>query len=336
MHHKTSILNIGNRYALLRCPLTISAGFLIRAFKHVSHLRICSYYQVMRASLPLRQQPGFSRPTRCYASKTNYEASARPRVAPLTETEYHMALLITFLLGLFIVLGALITVFSHDHHHVEQFSVALAFGALATLALADLLPEALEHLGESAATPVLIIICMAVGIGVLKIIDRFVPDHDSKQLTTDHTCSEDNVMHIGVMTTVAVSLHNLIEGMTVFSVAAESLPSGLIIALGVGLHNIPMGMVIFSTLQSEPRGKRIALMACACLSTFAGGLAMNCLWFAIDDFQVGLLIALTLGMIAYLVVFELLPHLMHTHNKKLAATGVIIGVAVVLVSVSLG
>jgi ZIP family zinc transporter len=254
----------------------------------------------------------------------------------LTETDTHMALLITFLLGLFIVLGAAITVFSHDHHHVEQFSVALAFGALATLALADLLPEALEHLGESSATPILIIICMAVGIGVLKVIDHFVPDHDNKQLATDHNCSENNVMHIGIMTTVAVSLHNLIEGMTVYSVAAESLQSGLLIALGVGLHNIPMGMVIFSTLQSEPRGKRIALMACACLSTFVGGLAMNCLWFAIDDFQVGLLIALTLGMIAYLVIFELLPHLMHTHNKKLAAAGVIIGVAVVLVSVSLG
>lgn len=245
-----------------------------------------------------------------------------------------MALLITFLLGLFIILGALITRLTRNHHLVEQFSVALAFGALATLALTDLLPEAIEHLGATPSSAFLIIVCMAVGIGVLKIIDHFVPDHDNKSLTADHNCSEDNVMHIGIMTTVAVSLHNLIEGMTVYSVAAESLQSGLLVALGVGLHNIPMGMVIFSTLQHESRSKKIVLMACASLSTFVGGLAMNSLWFAIDDFQVGLLIALTLGMIAYLVVFELLPHLTHAHNKKLAVLGVIIGVAVVLISAS--
>lgn len=243
-----------------------------------------------------------------------------------------MALLITFLLGLFILLGALITKVTDNHHLVEQFSVALAFGALATLALTDLLPEAVENLGETPVTAVIIVACMAVGVGVLKLIDRFVPDHDNKQLTAEHQCSEDNVMHIGIMTTVAVSLHNLIEGMTVYSVAAESVQSGLLVALGVGLHNIPMGMIIFSTLEHESLGKRVALMACAALSTFVGGLAMNSLWFAINDFQVGLLIALTLGMIAYLVVFELLPHLMHAHNKKLAALGVIIGVAVVLAS----
>lgn len=247
-----------------------------------------------------------------------------------------MALLITFLLGLFILLGAAITRATHNHHMIEQVSIAVAFGALATLALTDLLPEAVENLGESPWMPLIIVVCILIGIGILRGLDHFIPDHDDERLASHHECTEDNALHIGIMTAIAVTLHNLIEGMTVYSVAAESLQSGLLVALGVGLHNIPMGMIIYATLQQETRNKKIALMAAVTLSTFVGGLAMHSLWFAIDPFQVGILIALTLGMIAYLVLFELLPHLLHSESKKTAGLGVIIGVAIVLVSASLG
>ncbi|MGI6535361.1 MAG: ZIP family metal transporter [Eggerthellaceae bacterium] len=247
-----------------------------------------------------------------------------------------MPLLITFLLGLFILLGAFITKLTNDHRKVEQVSIAVAFGALTTLALADLLPEAQEHLESSPFMPLIIIVCILAGIGVLRLLDHFIPDHDDETITAHHDCSENNTLHIGIMTTIAVTLHNLIEGMTVYSVSAESLQAGLLVALGVGLHNVPMGMIIFATLEQETRGKKAALMSAAILSTFVGGLLMNSLWFAIDDFAVGILISLTLGMIAYLVLFELLPHMVHSESKKTAITGAIIGMAIVLVSVSLG
>ena len=55
------------------------------------------------------------------------------------------------------------------------------------------------------------------------------------------------------MSSVAIILHNIIEGMAVYSMAAESLNVGVMIAFGVGLHNIPMGMIIYSTLVKEKR-----------------------------------------------------------------------------------
>ena len=59
---------------------------------------------------------------------------------------------------------------------------------------------------------------------------------------------------------------------------------------------------------------------------------MKMMWSMIDDFITGILISLTLGMIVYIVLFELLVHLMHTKNKLLSAAGVAIGVAIILVS----
>lgn len=59
---------------------------------------------------------------------------------------------------------------------------------------------------------------------------------------------------------------------------------------------------------------------------------MKLLWLFINDFIVGILISLTLGMIIYIVIFELLTHLIHTENKWLSAAGAVAGIAVILIS----
>lgn len=245
-----------------------------------------------------------------------------------------MGLLITFLLGLFILLGAALTHITKNHRLVEDFSIALALGTMVTLAITDLIPEAVEHL-EGTNTIVVLLVCVAAGIVLLKVLDRFIPDHDSDH-SVNHECTEENAAHIGIITTIAVTLHNLIEGMAVYSVATESLETGLLTALGVGLHNIPMGIIIASTLESEARGKRIAFLAAASLSTFVGGVIMASAWGFINDLAIGVLISITLGMIAYIVFFELLPHIVHRRRWVLSAVGIAIGVAIVFSSALLG
>ncbi len=200
---------------------------------------------------------------------------------------------------------------------------------MTALALTDLMPEAVENLGND--NMYVMYFGVAAGILVLKLLDRFIPDHDSVR-GFDHQCTDANVIHIGIISSVAIILHNVIEGMAVYSISSESLHLGLLVSIGVGLHNVPMGMVIYSTLSREKRGRKIALLLAAALSTFVGGLLMKMMWSMIDDFITGILISLTMGMIVYIVLFELLVHLMHTKNKLLSAAGVAIGVAIILVS----
>lgn len=240
-----------------------------------------------------------------------------------------MALLITFLLGIFIIAGAVIARSTKDSELIEQLSISIAFGTMSALAVLELLPEAMEHL-ESGST-VILIVCVLAGIALLKILDHFIPDHDNAH-GFDHHCTTENVIHIGIMSSVAIILHNIIEGMAVFSMAEKSVSVGMLIALGVGLHNIPMGMVIYSTLSRKNRSRKLVFLLAAALSTFAGGIIMKLLWFMINDFVIGILIALTLGMIIYIVVFELLVHLMHTKHKLLSVAGAVVGVVIILIS----
>ena len=118
--------------------------------------------------------------------------------------------------------------------------------------------------------------------------------------------------------------------MAVYSIAAESLSSGVMMAIAVGLHNIPMGMVIYSTLRQEKKTTRTALISGVALSTFAGGLIMASLWFIITPFVIGILMSLTLGMIIYILIFELAPHVMQSSSRALSAIGILAGIAVIL------
>lgn len=244
-----------------------------------------------------------------------------------------IGLLIVFFLGLFILLGAWIAHQAEHTHAVEQMSIAIAFGTMTTLAVMELIPEAMEHLEGSSS--LVLPVCILAGIVSLKLLDLFIPEHDHEH-GFEHDCTKENVMHIGIISTIAVILHNTIEGMAVYSLTGESIHMGLMMALGVGLHNIPMGMVIYSTLQQEPKKKKMIFLSLASLSTFFGGIMMILLWNVISDYMIGILIALTLGMLIYIVAFELIPHLMHAKNRVLSLVGTGIGIAVILVSVQLG
>lgn len=239
-----------------------------------------------------------------------------------------MGLCFTFLLGLFMIAGALIARAAKDDGQIEQLSVAVAFGTMTALAVTEIFPEALESL--EGRNGMILPVCALLGIVMLKLLDHFIPEHDHAH-GFDHHCTQENVIHIGIVSSIAVIIHNMIEGMAVYSMAEESLKVGFLMALGVGLHNIPMGMVIYSTLKKETRKLKTVLFAAAALSTFAGGLLMKLFWFAVDDYVIGVLLSLTLGMIAYIVLFELVPHLMHSKRKGLSLTGALIGVAIILI-----
>ncbi len=240
-----------------------------------------------------------------------------------------MSLLVTFILGLFFVFGGIVVKKAKNTKFIENMSVSIALGTMATLVILDLIPEMLEHM--EGISIIYLIILIVVGIGILKILDLFIPEHDHEH-GLHHDCSEGNLIHIGIISLVAIVLHNIIEGMAVYSLCSESLKTGALVALGVGLHNIPMGMIITSTLESESKKHKIIAFSMAVFSTFIGGLIMLLLSNIVTDVVIGILISITLGMILYIVLFELIPHVLHGEHKKQSLLGVIIGILIIVIS----
>lgn len=239
-----------------------------------------------------------------------------------------MGLLITFILGLFILIGVFLVKIQKNTKLIENLSISVALGCMISLAVSDLFPEIYETFSDRIY---LIIIFVLAGILILKLLDIFIPEHDHGR-GLSHECTKENLLHIGIVSTIAIVLHNMIEGMAIYSITNESVKLGTLMALGVGLHNIPMGMVIYSTLKNEDKKKRILMIISSTVSTFIGGILMALISSLISEFVIGILLCLTLGMIIYIVFFELLPHVLHSKNKIISIIGIIIGVLIIVIS----
>lgn len=246
-----------------------------------------------------------------------------------------IGLIITFLLGLFILVGAILAIVMGNTNKIIEYSLGLALGVIITLIITDLIPEIIENIEISKIY--IAVISIIAGYLLLRLLDRFVPDHEN-----DHSHkhskkeSQDNLIHIGIITSIALIIHNIIEGMAVYSTSITANTSLVIgMTLGVGFHNLPLGMVITSSIYQTNKSKRktiISLLAVS-ISTFIGGLIV--FLFHIDNTEgiiSGILLSLTLGMLVYIAIDELIPRIKIMKEKKVAIYGIITGVIILLIS----
>jgi ZIP family zinc transporter len=244
---------------------------------------------------------------------------------------YQIGLLITLLLGLFILIGASITLLVNKKEKIADFSIGLAFGVIICLIITDLLPEIFENL--KFKNIYIAIIGALVGFFILKLLDHFIPDHHEDKMNKKEATN--NLVHIGIITTVTLILHNIIEGMAVYSSTLSNVSLGVALGLGVGFHNIPLGMVITSSLYQNNKNlsKTLISIILVSLSTFIGGFIMYLFnLIVISNIVLGLLLALTLGMLLFIVIDELFPRISNMKEKKITYTGIGIGVLLLLIS----
>lgn len=242
-----------------------------------------------------------------------------------------MGLLITLIVGLFTLVGSIIVVKTNNSKKIVDLSVSIGFGVLISLIILELLPECFESIGEKLGFglgSLVIILLILVGITILKILDKFVPDHDIHD--------KDNLIHVGLITSIALFIHNFLEGMVIYTSFNGELKFGVVLGLGVALHNIPLGMSITSFSYKKGKYKALLLSLIVSLSTFVGGLvAFIFKGVLIDEMLSGIILSITVGMLAYIVLFELLGHILEIKNKKSTYFGIIIGILILVLSVLL-
>lgn len=254
-----------------------------------------------------------------------------------------VALLLTLLVGLFILIGSLCGLYFKDNNKFTDFSISVAFGVIISLILLEILPESYEILSEQVGVfrgILSIIILSLIGIIVLKILDLFVPHHEHE--THHHhkhnteKCHNEHLYHIGIVSSVAIVIHNLIEGMSLYLVSSGNIVSGLLLCIGIGLHNIPMGLVISRSLINSNFTKRktINISLIVSLSTFLGGLIIFILG-SVNELIEGILLGLTLGMLIYISIFELLHQIYHMKDKNVSRVGIGLGIILLVISVVL-
>ncbi len=246
-----------------------------------------------------------------------------------------MGLLVTLALGFFILLGAGIVFLMKNNDKFIQFSISLAFGVILMLITIDLLPEAYETIDSGNYIYNFLYIFLGAGSGFLflKILDYFVPDHEDNHNTT--LDDDKNLKHIGLVSSIALVIHNIVEGMAIYLLVTSDIKAGLLACIGVGLHNIPLGMVITSTFYKANNNKRKTLFIILgiSLSTFIGGFFIYLFHLSnVIKLLESVSIVLTIGMLIYILLMELLPKIIYTKEKKITAIGILLGIMLLIIT----
>lgn len=244
-----------------------------------------------------------------------------------------IALLLCFVVGFIIFIGALIAFKVKNKQKLLDFSIALALSVLLTLGFIEILPESFELISSKLSKPysyITVFLLALFGIIVLKLLDKFVPDHSNEGKSSKKVFA-----HIAIVTSLAVFLHNIIEGMALYSAFIVSFKTGVIFSLGIAFHNIALGLAISTEFyeSNNDKKKTLLLMFILAIATFIGAIFMLLFNIVIEsNFILGIVLSITLGMILYIVFFELLMMFINSKNKRISALGFIVGILLMIIT----
>lgn len=251
------------------------------------------------------------------------------------------AIHMSILMGIFIPLGALIGYFIKDNDKIMKFLLSLAIGVLTPLIIFELIPESFETIkSENSNTYFLIFISfILLGMGILKILDIIVPDHD-------HHCHNNECkkqyLHIGYMTFITIMIHDFIESMGLYAASTVNIISGFSILFAIGMHNIPLGALISSTIHNSTKSRKITISVIFIMSLIPalGGAIILMSGNIFTELVLSYLLAITVGMLSYILIFELIPSVeiidsIKTKKYK-SLTPIVLGIIMGIILINIG
>jgi ZIP family zinc transporter len=249
--------------------------------------------------------------------------------------EIGVALLLTTVAGLSTGIGSAIAYFIKKPKMIYlSFSLGFSAGVMIYVSFMELLPKAIEGVGE-----VFGIAAFFIGIILIGFIDMVVPEaenpHEYKELPPQEASKDATLMRAGMLTALAIGIHNFPEGLATFGLALTNVKLGVIVALAVAIHNIPEGISV-----SVPIFYATGNRSKAALYSFLSGMAepigavigfLILLPFLSEGLLASLL-ALVSGIMVYISVDELLPMAYRYGHGHAVMEGIVLGMVLMAVS----
>ncbi|MDR1612769.1 MAG: zinc transporter ZupT [Planctomycetota bacterium] len=183
------------------------------------------------------------------------------------------------------------------------------------------------------------------GMAAIAVIDKLVPEtenpHEPKKvedLGPPAGDCEAKLMRMGLITALAIGIHNFPEGLATFMATLRDAGVGFSVAVAIAIHNIPEGIAVSAPIfyATGDRKKAFVWSFLSGLSEPLGALAG---YLVLSSFMTPELSALTLAGVAGIMVFialdELLPAAEKYGEHHLSIYGAVAGMAVMAISLLL-
>lgn len=255
---------------------------------------------------------------------------------------------LTMLAGLTTAVGGAIA-FITKKNNLKVLSLGLGFsaGVMIFISLVDIIPNAQIMLAQNFPKMFkwMVFGGFISGLLISVLIDYFLPDHvDTKELLNPDAPEEDNefkhykLKRAGILTAVAICVHNFPEGMATFLTTTQDIALGLSVALAIAIHNIPEGIAVALPIYHVTGKKRYAMLYAAMsgITEPIGALVgMFILGLFLPQVLVGILMAAVAGIMTYISFDTLLPLAKEYGNWHLSIVGIMSGIIFIWLSLIL-
>ena len=239
--------------------------------------------------------------------------------------KFMSSFILTILAGLSTTFGYFIIFLKSDKNKIITFSLAFSASVMLTISLIDLIPSSFMYLRNYNFFFKILLFIFFLILGI------FLSNYISHQVNNESS----NLKKIGIVSLIAIILHNIPEGIITFMVSGVNLKMGIELAIAISMHNIPEGISIAIPLyySTNNKLKTFLVVLIAGLSEVLG--AIICFLFLknfINNLFIGVIFALIAGIMINISLKELLPESISYNNKKILYLGLILGSIVMIVS----
>lgn len=257
-----------------------------------------------------------------------------------------LSLGLTTLVGLSMGLGSLLS-FIVDETNKRFLALSLSFsaGIMIYVSFMAILPEGIELIKDSPGIGNGELIALSAFFGgmlitaiIEKIVHKFgghIHGHHHGEHKDLHEHDDEHLSQLGLMSAVAIAIHNLPEGLAIFTAGLKDITVAIPIAAAVVLHNIPLSIAISVPIYHSTGSKRRAFTysllvgLCQPLGAIIGYLLLSQFF---NDMVFGILFAVVAGIMIFVSLDELLPSAQRYEDHHISVYGAIAGMLVMALS----
>lgn len=270
------------------------------------------------------------------------------------------ALLLTLIAGAATGIGGALVLFKKKiSSDFLAGALGLSAGVMIFISMAEMFPESQEMIAGTGLThgEAFVLVAFFVGMGLITLIDFAIPEyenpHEAPGLSLDsktaavgmleQTGNEKAMHRLGLLSALAIAVHNFPEGIATFIGALNDPEMGAGITFAIAIHNIPEGIAVAIPIYYATKSKGKALFL-ATLSGFSEVIGALLCWAVTAMFGVELsgggpifplILAATAGIMIYISLDELLPTAEKYGKHHIAIAGVVGGMAIMAISLLL-
>lgn len=258
---------------------------------------------------------------------------------------------LTIIAGLSTGIGSLLA-YTCKHTYKGFLSLALGFsaGVMIYVSMIEIMGKSritlVEALGNKAGNWACVGSFFA-GMALIAVIDKLVPSvenpheaHSIEEMNkpvpkADH---DHKLMRMGVMSAIAITIHNFPEGLATFTAALADPNLGIPITVAIAIHNIPEGIAVAVPIYyaTKNRKKAFAYSFLSGLTEPVGALVGYFLLMSImTPTTFGVIFGAVAGIMVFISLDELLPTAEKYGHHHLAIYGIVAGMAVMATSLLL-